>query len=68
MWTKKNNLLIYLVILALILNFSCVISKRDKKEECKTCKEIVEAFYKVSFTVLNSSIVMTLIFQFTVSY
>ncbi|XP_031570550.1 cysteine-rich with EGF-like domain protein 2 isoform X2 [Actinia tenebrosa] len=46
MWTKESNLLIYLVILALSLNFSCVTSKRDKKEECKTCKEIVEAFYK----------------------
>ncbi|XP_020907281.1 cysteine-rich with EGF-like domain protein 2 [Exaiptasia diaphana] len=41
-----NLLLKILFIVALSLQISIVRSKRDLKEQCKTCKDIVDAFYK----------------------
>ncbi|KAK3728748.1 hypothetical protein QZH41_012105, partial [Actinostola sp. cb2023] len=45
--SKKLNLFAYIVfVLALSLHLPSVRSKKDLKEQCKTCNDIVDAFHK----------------------
>lgn len=58
---EKFNLLFKIVfIVALSLQISSVKCKKDLKEQCKTCKDIVDAFYKVRNIIIWCEFMITL--------